>query len=615
MSFPYDTTSINAKDIQNYYAETLPNLIYSNGKKVDLVNITKSANLRKANSDAVLKNVWMKDNDVKGTNSTVFDNNAACEAIGSGDSFDHLSSLARNEDRQARVRCGWVYNTSNPSNGRGAYGIPEGPLNTTASGTWMWNLDKAKQRYHTDICNTIQDCSDIDANMFKGRCGWCAKSGVAVPISRNNIAYPFDSRTACPTNKLITSANKCPPPNSPNDSLLEGFADLGNSCTPLANGAIPRDCLLQKVISAGCSDEGTLYRALKSGADNDYINNLVQQKAWATYQQRSTIPMNETGLRSGKITTAAALDDFKRVQDQAASKLNTSLQFAARDLCFRKGTMDEYDPCSEISDTDYGPFTLECLQKAFLRAGGQKAGAVYPNATNASKWNGLGTWSSVKAEIQRIFNNTQSGDRATQQKAMMDFYGIKMQDKTNTGACQPPFANPTNGKGYTYRGCFKDDSSRTISNYLGNTDSTDECYQKVKSSGFNVMGRQYYGQCFGGNNTDWNRLGSAGCCEINGGGWTNQVYTLDGVTTPPSPTVATLAEHCDNAGWKVNIKPGMLIAGRDFPGDASYITVPAGGVATLTTNQNQTRTIVGPAGFSFCSVNGFNDNVKSIKLT
>jgi hypothetical protein len=38
------------------------------------------------------------------------------------------------------------------------------------------------------------------------------------------------------------------------------------------------------------------------------------------------------------------------------------------------------------------------------------------------------------------------------------------------------------------------------------------------------MGRQYFGQCFGGNNQDWDRLGNAGCCEPIGGGWTNQVY-------------------------------------------------------------------------------------------
>ena len=137
---PLNTTSINAKDIQTYYAETLPNLIYSKGQKADLETLTKSANMRSRMEDTVIQNNWMKGNKVNGTNSTLAQKNSQCEAVGNGDAFDHLSSLASSEDTQSRVRCGWVYNNSNPYRGRGAYGVSDGPLTTSASGTWIWNL-------------------------------------------------------------------------------------------------------------------------------------------------------------------------------------------------------------------------------------------------------------------------------------------------------------------------------------------------------------------------------------------------------------------------------------------------------------------------------------------
>jgi hypothetical protein len=462
-------TAVNAKDIQNYFGKTLPNLIYSAGHKVDLENLTESANIRTNGSDSSLKNVFMKGNEIKGTQSTVEAKNAECESLGNGDSFDHLSSLISSQDTQARMRCGWMYDNSDPMNSRGAYGIPDGPLKTTAPGTWMWNLSAAKQKQHTEICRSIQDCGDIDATMYNKRCGWCKKSGKAVPIQGTAAAYPFSSRTACATPDLVVNGSSCPPPNVTPVDKLEGFTSgsPGNSCVPLANGAIPRDCLIQKVRLAGCSDEGSLYRALKAGSDNDYTSQLAQQQAWATYQQKNIIPMDATGLKTGKITIANALNDFKRLQNQAASDANTSLQYAARDLCFVQGALSDYDSCSEIQDNDTPPFTLDCLQKVFLRSGGQKAGAAYPNASTMNKWNSFGKWSAVKAFIQTLYTNTQSPDRATQQKAMLDYYGIQMQDKTtNQGPCSKPFVNPSSGNGYTYRGCFKDDTTRAISNFL-----------------------------------------------------------------------------------------------------------------------------------------------------
>lgn len=857
-NFPYDSASLGTADIKKYYGVTLPNIIYNNDYSANLKNLTKTADLRQKNTISVLNDDWKK-NTVDGP----FDQrNAECENVGNGDQFNHLSNLAKSIDTSARLRCGWIYNKQKPQNSRGALGIYNGPLKSSTSGTWMWDLNKAKELMHGDICSNIAHCGDIDASIYKGRCGWCSQSGKAVPITNSSVAYPYNPKTTCPNSKISTTASKCP-------VKKEGFTSPV-SCKTLDNGSLPRDCLLQKTLSAGCSDKGSLYQALRSGSDNDYLSNLRSQQAWTIYQNRATIPLDGTSLSSGKLTVADALNDFSRVQDQAASDANGGLQFAARDLCYNKGEMDTYDFCSEINDNTNGPFTLDCLQKLFMRMGGQTTGRKYPTASTLTNWNALGTWKGVKAAIQRLLNDTRSGDRNTQENAMLDFYGIIMQNKkttlnpikiieasygmncnpalrgnrttlfsnladgkgsldyvydyTQTGGdpahgcpktlevkykcgddentitappeagfnsqisikcgppppcpsigipnvesisikgqpnssclqlaqvvvkdingknvsmgrptktngsyspeangnqavdgiesikpypnifhglcredrwevkldrptaissikiytrgggndnccgsrigtgfyvdlhfskpsntslqigpltgelvqevqlpndipltaplcnlqkmfkkagcdkkltendptvqwwrrqmgipgveedmnaygsltkncsgstvqhefcspgkcsvvppkelCKPPMGNPVDGAEYKYMGCFKDDHSRTITNYLGDTPSTEECWNRVKTNGFNVMGRQYFGQCFGGNNKDWNRLGSAGCCEPIGGGWTNQVFVNKASATGSSrkwdQDTQKAIDAFENTGW------------------------------------------------------------------
>jgi hypothetical protein len=88
-AFPGDSASLGTKDIKNYYVETLPNLINNNVQKLDLVKLTKSANLRASKSDSVLKNLWLRGNSKDKTDYTIASKNAECEALGNGDSFDH----------------------------------------------------------------------------------------------------------------------------------------------------------------------------------------------------------------------------------------------------------------------------------------------------------------------------------------------------------------------------------------------------------------------------------------------------------------------------------------------------------------------------------------------
>jgi len=410
-------------DIKTYYSETLPNIIYTTDTSMDLNKLVGTQNTKTNELSTPLKQKWLKD--ISNLDLEFKKKQAPCQAVGNGDKFDMLSSMASSVDTSQQLRCGWVYNTTNFERGNGALGTVDGPVKTDLKGQWVWNLPKAKQRYHTDICKTVQSCEDIDASQYKQRCGWCTTSGKAVPILGKLVAYPVGQATSCPPESLVITAVNCPKPQPiPADSnYVRTPAEV---CSPLQNGALPRDCLLQKLKSVGCSDQGSLHQALKGGSDNDYLSAAYNKKAYVTYQDRATIPLNQTSIKTGKLTTADALNEFKRVQDQSASQANTGLRYAARDLCMKAGTMDKFDFCSELQDSTPGPFTLECLKMAFLRSGGQTTGAMCPSESNLQQWNSLGTWSNVKKRIQEIKDSTKSNSRNVQSEAMMNFYGIKL---------------------------------------------------------------------------------------------------------------------------------------------------------------------------------------------
>ena len=77
----------------------------------------------------------------------------------------------------------------------------------------------------------------------------------------------------------------------------------------------------------------------------------------------------------------------------------------------------------------------------------------------------------------------------------------------------------------------------------------------------------------------------------------------------------TIAQHCDNTGWKKTLGLGTWKSLIHYPTDISYITVPTGVTANLTTRQGLSHTVYGPGVFNFCTKAGFNDNVSSILVT
>lgn len=103
--------------------------------------------------------------------------------------------------------------------------------------------------------------------------------------------------------------------------------------------------------------------------------------------------------------------------------------------------------------------------------------------------------------------------------------------------CKAPMGNPApTVSGWKYMGCFKDCAAgRGLTERLADVSSVEQCIALAKAKGYNTSGNQYFRECWAGNNSDWNRMGDAGCCEPMGGGCTQQIYTSGQVPKPPAP--------------------------------------------------------------------------------
>ena len=436
------TTTKETQDIRNYFAIATPN-IFANNDSSSNVSFTKTSNPYVSSKYDNVLDPRRRAN-VSGAANRLAVGNAACEGDGS---FTHLSNLAATQIDPNTQTCGWMYNSDNPNNGGGAYGTNTGPLMTNKTGSWMWNLNEAKQRYHTDICRRLTSCGDLGSASFNGLCGWCKTENRGVPINANgSLAYPTGTLTSCSENHVINTAS-CTSVTSAEAAATATPGGPPGSPTALASSAtcptdgsrLSRDCLLQKVVTAGCDPGGTLYSGILQSSPADYMSNLSNNRAFLTYQARQPLapvpnnasPLDRNTLSNGNLTVANALNGFTKVKSIAdtASGINLGLNAAARDLCYTAGSIDSHDFCAELDSNSLPPFEINCVQKAFLRAGGQYAGSDFPLTTMATKWWTSGSitkWGDIITYINTLHTNTRSTTRTTQVDAMRRFYGINL---------------------------------------------------------------------------------------------------------------------------------------------------------------------------------------------
>ena len=417
-------TTAGANENQRIYSMDKGEPIYASGaiNNASFNSLTTQVDTKTSLSAPILPSSHIRSITPSATTDTQL---AACSLSGT-DQFENLTTLAGSYDPTSRVRCGWIYNTADPTRGRGSLGIQRGPYvpstGPVAEGIWMWDLQAAKKKYHRWLCQQVNNCGQLLNRPYNGRCGWCQSSGKAIPItSTGAVAYPSDPNLTCSTSSLVipTNPSSCPAPTA--------AAQAAQGWSQLPNGNLPRRALISQAELAGCSDSGTLIQALQAGSDMNYFSNLAQQLSYTTYQQRAMPSMNEAQLKTGNVVIGQALAEFQQVKSQASSTVNDpALRSAARDLCYTAGTMASYDFCTELLDSTPAPYTLECLQKQFMRAGGQRTGSMYPSTANMATWNSYTTWSKVNTAIQAMKTATTSIDRSTQAQAIQEFYGIQI---------------------------------------------------------------------------------------------------------------------------------------------------------------------------------------------
>jgi hypothetical protein len=82
-----------------------------------------------------------------------------------------------------------------------------------------------------------------------------------------------------------------------------------------------------------------------------------------------------------------------------------------------------------------------------------------------------------------------------------------------------------------YLGCWNEANGRALPNLLGKVSKIVECGDLAKKASLARFGLQFEGECWGGNNLDWNRGGRVNDCPPLGRANSNQVYEFS--RTPP----------------------------------------------------------------------------------
>jgi hypothetical protein len=407
----------------------LPNAYPTQGSAKEVSELLKDSGLSLSPWDPTTRQPSMRDLDLSDYVTSVdvskdlLDAHQRCK-------ITPIDSLINTENPNSKARCGWIYKKgqigTSPQVSEGALGSRTGPVQfvETPKGTWYWSLDDAKKEILKDRCAALTNCADVGGDAYAG-CAYSTSRGIGVPVDqRGAILYPKDPRLTAPRNTLVTNSAKCPPPPTPGTQQYE-YMRSRDVCFPMPDGRLSRDCILQQITAAGCKMDGTLYEALINEAQpTNYGAGLSQLTSFRKYQELASPNLLDSIIRDGRTTTQTALNNLKSLATESSQIRNTALNFAARDLCLKSGTMDEFDFCTEFVDTTKPPFDLDCLQREFRKHGGQPAGTAYPQESNISWWNSRENWKTIVETIKDLSIKCKSSDEKVQRTALKYFLGI-----------------------------------------------------------------------------------------------------------------------------------------------------------------------------------------------
>ena len=413
---------------QNQYFNTLPNMIPSatSGLKGFDVAIQSVDTLGTGYQQPVAKypnNIFKSD-----SNTNL---NAAAQQCAAS-SIDELIAI---KNPNASIGCGWMYTPPNqgspyPVVSQGTLGTEEGPIPNLASSNykkWFFDLQLAKKQLLLDKCKALKACGDVDSDVFNGSCGYCTDTNQGVPIdSVGQPLYSGDPLGSCNSQSIVISSVNCPVPASASASASGTGPQpiIDKTCVPV-NGRLSADCLYSKLLSAGCSDNGTLAMALASpSSPSNYIQSIANGTSVKIYNRVANPPLKLDVFNQGATTVDIVLQEARRLAGNASQPANTAIGAAARDLCLQSGAINNYDFCGDLADTTIPPFDVGCLQQLFRKMGGQPSGKAYPSQSNIQIYNNMTNLGAIKQFINQLIADMKNSDYNTQRAAMIQLLGI-----------------------------------------------------------------------------------------------------------------------------------------------------------------------------------------------
>ena len=360
--------------------------------------------------------------------------------------------------------CGWMFQQSsgavNPQINRGVFatynkipviGKGENGDILTGPGFIETDLQKAEQRVADSMANALgNNCRNLEKLTSKNKpyFGYCKTTGRIIPITNTggSVKAKYDNignlMYNCAPSQIIPASSA--PSGCPGDAftnynsggksrdmqlkpvreglITQGFANLQDQYT--CQTPFTRDCLIQNVRNAGCTDKGSVMTALyssKSGAP--YDGPLAENAAYKYYVNKTNMPINL--FRDGSAADQEAANDILNALANASSdaSVGPGVQSAARDLCLEAGYFtNTYNFCGELNSTDkINAGNIECIQNLWRNGGGDSKGTEYPQI---GKWNGktLGEFITFRDSIKATMDNT---NKQVQADAINKFIGTE----------------------------------------------------------------------------------------------------------------------------------------------------------------------------------------------
>lgn len=409
---------------QTSYFNALPNIILSGTS--GLKGFDTAIQSVDSNGQGYQQPVVKNPNNIFMQDSSPTLNNLAKQC--SSSSIDQLIAM---KNPNASIGCGWLYTPPNqgspyPVVSQGFIGDSVAPLqnfNPVDHKKYYFDLQLAKKQILLDKCKALKACGDVDIDVFKGSCGYCIDTNQGVPIDTvGQSLYGSDPIGSCSPQSIITSSKNCPSSGSGSGSGPQPIID--KTCQAI-DGRLSATCLYDKLLTAGCSDNGALAIALSGSPDpNDYISNLRNGDAVKIYNRVANPPLSLDVFSKGRTTVDIVLKQARQLADNTKQAPNSAIGASARDLCLQKGSLSAYNFCDDLPDTTLPPFDMGCIQQLFRKMGGQPVGTAYPSTSTINTYNSMGTLAAVKQYINQLISGLSSTDYNTQRNAMIQFLGI-----------------------------------------------------------------------------------------------------------------------------------------------------------------------------------------------